>query len=155
MPPLPDHIFHAPRKHICSPKLTAIPSEEQSEIGVIAASAGNHALALAWHGKQMGIPVTVLMPTLAPLAKVSRCRAFGANVVIHGANIGEAKLLAETDPEFAGLQYINGYDDPEIVAGAGTMGRNFTLAPNPLRTSQTPSAGRTTTSRTRRRWITL
>mmetsp|Transcript_76265 Transcript_76265/g.218008 ORF Transcript_76265/g.218008 Transcript_76265/m.218008 type:complete len:453 (-) Transcript_76265:1396-2754(-) len=97
-------------------------SEEQSKVGVIAASAGNHALALAWHGKQMGIPVTVLMPTLAPLAKVSRCRAFGANVVIHGANIGEAKLLAETDPEFAGLQYINGYDDPEIVAGAGTMG---------------------------------
>mmetsp|Transcript_76239 Transcript_76239/g.217838 ORF Transcript_76239/g.217838 Transcript_76239/m.217838 type:complete len:418 (-) Transcript_76239:1360-2613(-) len=99
-----------------------ISSEEQSKVGVIAASAGNHALALAWHGKQMGIPVTVLMPTLAPLAKVSRCRAFGANVVIHGANIGEAKLLAETDPEFAGLQYINGYDDPEIVAGAGTMG---------------------------------
>jgi len=99
-----------------------ISSEEQRKIGVIAASAGNHALALAWHGKQMGIPVTVLMPTLAPLAKVSRCRAFGANVVIHGANIGEAKLLAETDPEFAGLQYINGYDDPEIVAGAGTMG---------------------------------
>ena len=47
-----------------------ISSEEQSKIGVIAASAGNHALALAWHGKQMGIPVTVLMPTLAPLAKV-------------------------------------------------------------------------------------
>ena len=48
--------------------------------GVMAASAGNHALALAWNGRDLGIPVTVLMPTVAPLAKVNRCRAFGAQV---------------------------------------------------------------------------
>ena len=65
-------------------------TKEEREHGVCAASAGNHALALAWHGAQLGIPVTVAMPTVAPLTKVSRCRSFGANVVIHGAHIGEA-----------------------------------------------------------------
>lgn len=94
-------------------------TKEEREHGVCAASAGNHALALAWHGAQLGIPVTVAMPTVAPLTKVSRCRSFGANVVIHGAHIGEAKEYLERErPE---LRYVNGYDDPEIIAGAGTM----------------------------------
>jgi hypothetical protein len=90
--------------------------------GVIAASAGNHALALAYHGKELGIPVTVVMPTVAPMAKVDKCRQFGANIVIHGAHIGEAKEFAETLVEKEGLTYINGYDDPPICAGAGTIG---------------------------------
>ena len=96
--------------------------QKQREKGVIAASAGNHALAMAWHGKSLGVGVTVLMPTVAPLAKVEKCRSFGANVVIHGANIGEAKSHAETAPEFEGMRYVNGYDDIEIISGAGTMG---------------------------------
>jgi threonine dehydratase len=66
--------------------------------------------------------VTVLMPTVAPLAKVEKCRSFGANVVIHGKNIGEAKQHAETAPEYEGMRYVNGYDDVEIISGAGTMG---------------------------------
>src|SRR3954468_8075978 len=57
---------------------------EQARIGVIAASAGNHALGLAWHGRLLGIPVTVVMPRFAPLTKISRCRHFGATVVLHG-----------------------------------------------------------------------
>lgn len=89
---------------------------------MVAASAGNHALALSWHGKQLGIPVSVLMPTVAPLAKREKCRAFDANIVVHGANIGEAKDFAETSPEFAKMTYVNGYDDPAIIAGAGTLG---------------------------------
>ena len=89
-------------------------SPEAKKIGVIAASAGNHALALAWHGKDLGIPVTCVMPTVAPLAKVDKCRKFGANIILHGAHIGEAKEYAlQNHPE---LRYINGYDDPEIVA---------------------------------------
>ena len=51
--------------------------QEQRAIGVMAASAGNHAQALAWHGKELGIPATVVMPTVAPMAKVEKCRAFG------------------------------------------------------------------------------
>lgn len=90
--------------------------------GVIAASAGNHALALAYHGQSLGIPVTVVMPTVAPLAKVDKCRKFGARIIIEGAHIGEAKEFAETLVESEGLNYVNGYDDPPIVAGAGTMG---------------------------------
>lgn len=90
--------------------------------GAIAASAGNHALALAYHGQLLGVPVTVVMPTVAPLAKVDKCRKFGARIIIEGAHIGEAKEFAETLVESEGLTYINGYDDPPIVAGAGTMG---------------------------------
>jgi threonine dehydratase len=93
---------------------------ENRKNGVVAASAGNHALALAWHGRDLNIPVTCVMPASAPMAKVDKCRKFGANVVLHGEHIGEAKKFALQ--EFAHLKYINGYDDPEIIAGAGTMG---------------------------------
>lgn len=95
-------------------------SPENKKTGVVAASAGNHALALAWHGKDLNIPVTVVMPAFAPMAKVDKCRKFGANVILHGEHIGAAKAYAQK--EFAHLKYINGYDDPEIIAGAGTMG---------------------------------
>ena len=93
---------------------------EEAERGVVAASAGNHALALCWHGLQLGIPVTVVMPTVAPMAKVDKCRIFGANVVIHGAHIGEARQHALD--AYGDLPYINGYDDPPIIAGTGTLG---------------------------------
>eukprot|EP00536_Pseudo-nitzschia_multiseries_P004710 jgi/Psemu1/237879/estExt_Genewise1.C_800003 len=91
-------------------------------VGVVAASAGNHALALAYHGKQLGVPVTVVMPTVAPLLKVDRCRQFGATVIVEGSHIGESKIKAEELARSNGLAYINGYDDPSIVAGAGTIG---------------------------------
>jgi len=94
-------------------------SEEERRAGVCAASAGNHALALTWHAKQLGVPVTVAMPTIAPLTKVSRCRSFEAEVLSHGAHIGEAKEYVLQ--ERVGMKYINGYDDAPIIAGAGTM----------------------------------
>lgn len=97
-------------------------SAEQKERGVIAASAGNHALALAAHGGKLGIPVTVVMPTIAPLAKVERCRELGATVVLHGDNIQEARGECGNRAEWSELTYINGFDDPDIIAGAGTMG---------------------------------
>lgn len=94
-------------------------NEEQKSIGVVAASAGNHALALAYHGNKLGIPVTCVMPTNAPFTKVDKAKKLGANVVLHGAHIGESKAHATS--EFKNLKYINGYDDAEIVAGAGTV----------------------------------
>ena len=141
--------------------LTTKPSKVK---GVIAASAGNHAQALAYHGKLLGVPATVVMPTRAPLSKVDRCRVrsvttrtimdrpmdfilleipildkripryspytmplvffqiFGARVILHGNHIGEAKEFAESLVEKEGLDYVNGYDDPPILAGAGTIG---------------------------------
>lgn len=94
--------------------------EEMKQAGVITASAGNHALALAWHGKDLGIPVICVMPSSAPMTKVEKCRKFGAKVILHGEHIGQAKEFAQK--EYSHLRYINGYDDPEIIAGAGTMG---------------------------------
>merc|ERR1719361_2337277 len=95
---------------------------EQKKAGVIAASAGNHALALAYHGGLLNIPVTVVMPVVAPIMKVENCKKFGANVLIHGANIGESRDRALVIGKENGYMYINGFDHPNILAGAGTMG---------------------------------
>ena len=77
---------------------------EAREKGVIAASAGNHALALAWHGKKLNIPVTCVMPLVAPLTKVEKCRKFGANVILEGSHIGEARDFAKKN--FPDLPYM-------------------------------------------------
>ncbi|MGZ5022878.1 MAG: threonine ammonia-lyase [Chthoniobacterales bacterium] len=97
-------------------------SPEQQKRGVIAASAGNHAQALAYQGKLLGIPATVVMPKFAPLVKVSNCQKLGATVVSHGNDFDEAKARAHELAEERGFAYINGYDDPAIIAGQGTMG---------------------------------
>lgn len=96
-------------------------SEDQQRRGVVTASAGNHALALAYHARQLGVPCTCVMPTVAPLTKVSRCHSFGAKVLQAGEHIGEARTFANTLVESEGLTYINGFDDPAIIAGAGSM----------------------------------
>src|SRR5437016_3022609 len=97
-------------------------SPEQQTRGVIAASAGNHAQALAYQGKLLGIPATVVMPKFAPLVKVNNCQKLGATVVLHGRDFGEAKAHAHVIAKEKGLAYIDGYDDPAIIAGQGTMG---------------------------------
>jgi threonine dehydratase len=94
----------------------------QRQRGVIAASAGNHALGLAYHGQLLAIPVTVVMPRFASLMKVANCRRFGANVVLHGADMGEARERANEIARERQLTYINGFDDPAIIAGQGTLG---------------------------------
>ena len=90
--------------------------------GVIAASAGNHALGLAYHGKLLGIPVTVVMPDYAPLIKITTCERLGARVLIRGRDFNEARKEAEALVASAGLTYIHGFDAPEIIAGQGTLG---------------------------------
>ena len=97
-------------------------SDEQRRRGVVAASAGNHALALACHGSDLDIPVTVVMPRFAPLIKVATCRRFAANVVLHGDNFAEAKAKADELAAAGGLTYIHGFDDPAVIAGQGTLG---------------------------------
>lgn len=97
-------------------------SPEQKKRGVIAASAGNHAQALAYQGKLLGIPATVVMPKFAPLIKVSNCQKLGANVVLGGKDFAAAKARAHEIANEMGLAYIDGYDDPAIIAGQGTMG---------------------------------
>src|SRR5438552_1555724 len=101
-------------------------SPEQQQRGVIAASAGNHALGLAYHAQLLGIPATVVMARFAPLTKVVNCRRLGARVMLHGANIGEARSRADQIAANEGLTYINGFDHPAIIAGQGTIGLEIT-----------------------------
>lgn len=101
--------------------LAQLPDEKQRR-GVIAASAGNHALALAYHGRRLGVPVTVVMPRFAPLIKASTCARFGARVVHHGECFSDARSRADAIAAEEGLTYIHGYDDAAVIAGQGTLG---------------------------------
>ena len=89
--------------------------------GVVAASAGNHALGLAYHGKLLGIPVTVVMPRFAPLVKVATCRRLGARVILEGDTFEDARRLAGEMARRDGLNLVHGFDDARVIAGQGTM----------------------------------
>jgi threonine dehydratase len=97
-------------------------ADAEKRAGVVAASAGNHALGLAYHGQLLGIPVTVVMPVFAPLVKVTNCRSFGATVIQHGETfadaVAEATKLAQSD----GRPFISAFDHPDTINGQGTMG---------------------------------
>lgn len=97
-------------------------TEDQKRRGVCAASAGNHALAVAYHGQKLGIPVSVVMPIVAPITKVENCRKFGANVIVEGEHLLESRTVAAKLEQEDQMLYINGYDDPGIIAGQGTVG---------------------------------
>jgi threonine dehydratase len=90
--------------------------------GVVAASAGNHALGLAYHGRLLGIPVTVVMPEFAPLIKITTCQRLGARVILKGRDFTEAVAEANRLVASDGLTYVHGFDDPDIIAGQGTLG---------------------------------
>jgi len=94
---------------------------EQHKRGVIAASAGNHAQGIAYHGRLLGIPVTVVMPKFAALVKVTNCRQFGAKVILHGADLTEARAHAGELAERDGLTFIHPFDNAHVIAGQGTI----------------------------------
>ena len=96
--------------------------DEQRKRGVIAASAGNHAQGVAYHGSLLGIPVTVVMPKFAALIKVTNCRQLGARVILHGADLTEARAHAESLAQHEGLTFIHPFDNADVMAGQGTMG---------------------------------
>ena len=95
--------------------------DAQKARGVVAASAGNHALGLAYHGKLLGVPVTVVMPRFAPLVKVATCRRLGARVILEGETFDDARRLAIELAEREGLNRVHGFDDARVIAGQGTM----------------------------------
>ncbi|MDQ6621590.1 MAG: threonine ammonia-lyase [Pseudomonadota bacterium] len=96
-------------------------SPEARQHGVIAASAGNHAQGVAYHGSLLGIPTTVVMPQFAALVKVSNCRQLGAKVILHGNDLGEARVEAERVAQRDGQSFIHPFDNPHVIAGQGTM----------------------------------
>ncbi len=89
--------------------------------GVVAASAGNHALGLAYHGRLLDIPVTVVMPRFAPLVKVATCRRLGARVILEGETFDDARRLAVEIAAAEKLERIHGFDDPRVIAWQGSM----------------------------------
>jgi threonine dehydratase len=89
--------------------------------GVIAASAGNHAQAVAYHGARLGVPVTIVMPTPTPIIKVTQTEGHGAAVVLHGDMFDEAYARALTLAKEQGLTFIHPFDDLQVIAGQGTV----------------------------------
>jgi threonine dehydratase len=102
-------------------KLLSLTAEQRSQ-GVIAASAGNHAQAVAYHAAHLGIRATIVMPLATPLIKVSATRGYGGDVVLHGANYDEAYEEAMRLSAQQRLSFVHAFDDDAIIAGQGTLG---------------------------------
>ena len=94
---------------------------EKSSRGVIAASAGNHAQGLSYHGKRLGIPVTIVMPRSTPMVKIQQTEAVGGTVVLHGETFDEAYAHARQLEGELGLTFVHPFDDPHVAAGQGTV----------------------------------
>lgn len=101
-------------------KLTRLTDEERRR-GVIAMSAGNHAQAVAYHARRLGIPATIVMPEATPLVKVENTRAHGARVVLFGETLYESAERARAIAAEEGLVFVHPYDDPAVMAGQGTI----------------------------------
>jgi threonine dehydratase len=95
---------------------------EERGRGVVAASAGNHGLAVAFHAQRLGLAATIVMPEWAPLAKVTAARRHGATVVLHGENFDEAYTRAREIEGASRLVFVHPFDDPRVIAGQGTIG---------------------------------
>jgi threonine dehydratase len=108
----------------------ALLTQEERARGVIAASAGNHAQGVAYHAKRQGLKSTIVMPTAAPLFKVTRTREFGAEVILHGSSYDEAYEEARRRCTEANLTFIHAFDDDAVMAGQGTIGLEL-LEQNP------------------------
>jgi threonine dehydratase len=101
-------------------KLLQLTDVERSR-GVVAASAGNHAQAVAYHGRRLGIPVTIVMPTSTPMIKVTQTEGHGAHVVLHGERFDDAYAHAQELEAQHGYIFVHPFDDVAIMSGAGTV----------------------------------
>ncbi len=110
-------------------KLLKLTAAERAR-GVIAASAGNHAQGVAYHAQRLGIAATIVMPETTPLVKVSSTRSFGAHVVLYGAGYDDALGEARRLQVEAGNIFVHAFDDPDVIAGQGTIGLEL-LEQNP------------------------
>lgn len=97
-------------------------SEEERRRGVIAMSAGNHAQGVAYHAQRLGLRAVIVMPRFTPGVKVERTRSFGAEIVLHGDTLDEARAHALALAEAQQLVFVHPYDDEAIIAGQGTVG---------------------------------
>jgi threonine dehydratase len=100
--------------------LTLGPAERLA--GVVAMSAGNHAQGVAYHANRLGIPATIVMPEGTPFIKIDRTEAFGATVVLQGDSLSAASEAADALARERGFVLVHPYDDPDVIAGQGTIG---------------------------------
>ena len=96
-------------------------SDEQRARGVIAASAGNHAQGLSYHGSRLGVPVTIVMPKTTPTVKIMQTESVGGKVVLEGETFDEAYEHARSMEQQLGLTFVHPFDDPNVAAGQGTV----------------------------------
>ncbi len=96
-------------------------SEGERRRGVIAASAGNHAQALAFHAANLGVPSVIVMPRNTPTVKVEHTRDFGAEVVLEGETYDEAAARAIQIRDARDLVFVHPFNDPDVIAGQGTV----------------------------------
>jgi len=101
-------------------KLLQLSPEERAQ-GVIAASAGNHAQAVAYHARRLGIPATIVMPESTPTVKVTQTAGHGAKVVLYGKFVDDAFARARELALENGYVFVHAFDDPQVIAGAGTL----------------------------------
>ena len=102
-------------------KLTLLTPAECAR-GVVAMSAGNHAQGVAYHAQRLGLRAVIVMPRFTPGVKVERTRGFGAEVVLHGDTLEEARAHAYRLADSEGLVFVHPYDDEAVAAGQGTLG---------------------------------
>ena len=96
-------------------------SEQERKVGLITASAGNHAQGVAYAAKRSGVPATIVMPTTTPLLKVNNTKNYGATVVLHGSTFDDAAAEAARLSEEKGLTYIHPFNDLRVATGQGTI----------------------------------
>jgi threonine dehydratase len=116
-------------------------SAEEKTRGVVTASAGNHAQAVAYHGARLGIPVEVVMPEHTPLIKVANTRRFGAGVRFHGATLSESMVEAHRIEKEERRVLVHAYDDERVIAGQGTIGLELLEQLPDVRTVVVPIGG--------------
>jgi threonine dehydratase len=95
-------------------------SDQAKAAGVIAASAGNHAQGLAYHAHRLSVPATIVMPTNTPIVKVTQTQGHGATVILEGDTFDAAYAHARVLEAQCGYTFVHPFDDPRIIAGAGT-----------------------------------
>jgi threonine dehydratase len=117
-------------------------SEADRARGVIAASAGNHAQGLALAADKLGVKAIIVMPRTTPAIKVNAVRSHGARVILHGDTFDEASAHAEKLVDEKNLVYVHPYDDPDVIAGQGTIGMEIVRQhPDPIEAVFVPVGG--------------
>ena len=116
-------------------------TDAEKRAGVIAASAGNHAQAVAYHAQRLGVPAVIVMPRFTPTVKVEHTQEHGAEVVLHGEVFDDARQHAQGIAEARGLVWIDPYDDAAVMAGQGTVALEMLVADPTLDTLVVPVGG--------------